>query len=1815
MFQSDELKEYLQTNHTIKTSAKVFAEWNMNQPDNIARLGNYRYRPRGTDAQYKVLPVNYDINDSGNYYTGATDADIIVDNGLNFDNTPSLFTTSRDKFKMLYSLEDCIKPFRPRSGVNKVLYLGVTGSISAAGQYLSNSGPDIATRPRYYMSSRYDQFKYWTSYRTENGSERGVSTSLVNGISYIDDAVPFVVYKESVPANRIVVKMQTNVGTTQLPDIHINANTTISDPLYGEANQTTPIKWEIQILKNGSWRTAKKFDQNSRRSDGTSIIQSDGYVEIAYGLKVPDKYKSSYLFAGVITSTDYLPTSAPFGTTYLVQENTLDRGGLYIYDQAQWVYFRPDYSWDIAESIIDINSKFIVDVTDPDYFIENNIKTYRDIEVIDGIRIVVETMNKPNCTFDLIEFSPRLAVDITNRVVDFSVMKTLSDLGNNSIPVGSLLAGTGTINIANDDGAFAEENIFNTTTSKGSIISKYLTTNIKFNFYEIIREVNGYDYYIPIKTMYSEGFPQSDGNFDNISLTLRDAFFILESNPAPSLLLTDISLSYAITVLLDYIGFTNYIFKRQDNKEDPVIPYFFIAPNQNVAEVLNQLALATQSAMFFDEYNNFVVMTKEYLIPENDEIRSKDYSLYGNTYAIDSSDNAYLLLGKISASTELTEYENGVYLNTTDGTLYKWLINQWASIGFPKRIDLPNIVQMSSSNKKISNDGQINYTKRYIQRSYGKISQAYISDEFKTWTYVPSLIWEVAPEENTKTVNEASANQSGYTLTAMPLNSDLSSVIPSVSNGQIINNIIDVGEAIYYIARYNGYFYANGEIIKYDAVEYVVTGQTGILEPVWINNADEYQKYLLKLPFNGKMYPTGRIRIFAEPEYATINGITKIVSIAKHGRGQFGTEITNHKSGIDSHWTDNANVYGCQMQSSYLFTPADYIWYPKELGKNVSAGVSPSKAKTSSRNGLIKNILSQKYWTEEEIRSMNVAQAGTIQSSALVFNGPSFSSNESPRDYVSYVNKKLDKPYRQYGTRMRIIGKIESEGSKVQTPIGVTEYITVDRSNDSQGVSISGGSGGIGVMVNPQTNAGYYFEICALTSSNVTEYKKSNVVQNAVLEINSGAQYFSSTNDVLITTKQNHGFAVGQDITIAGLSQNYMNGKFTVKEIISPTSLRYSITNKFNIYSTSSSANSATITTTLPHNFSVGSSVTISGVRQFYKVIKKQLSGNVATLIFNQNHRFSVGNSIVVYDVGSDFNGTYTITGASANAVAYSKTSASTISLQDATGTVISSDLDSAYNGTYTITSVSGKKFSYSKSNGTIAENIQQQSNIIYAQVSISNASSSSAGTATREISSNANIANVYFYKMMQGQDTYSIENNGVSSNGSIVTVTTSLPHNFTTGQTVIIKDLFLSNGVNINGSRIVVDTPTSNTFTFNFTSAAFSNLGLYGSAYTEDLEAIPYKMWSGLSNILVDSGKFYGQSRVVAEENPTVYDLSVEYKDINENKRIFYLYLNNKQIATVVDDNPLNNYNTVSLFVRGSSRCMFENVYGLSENYSQNSVFTVAENISDVFGDKEINASEALRKYAMSGFVQATYLSGISSQQPPQYNLYFEEFGTIFREAAHFDIKYDKAWPALYARLAPTINSVKTYTTSGFYAGSYGADFLIFNALDQPINLDAKTGNFLRIQGIVFTQNTTKTLTVDNYLNKMSDFSNPMLDNGNLLYNPLYYKELYNQIKVSRMRYGQNQFTIESPYIQTDDMAEEMIGWIISKTMKPKQNIGLVGFGLQLLQLGDIVSVQYVNNNGINVISDPNKKFVIYNTEYTKNLDETNMNLYLAEV
>lgn len=1463
MFIDSELNNILDTSPTIKAQSAVIAEWNMNMLDNVAKLGNYRFRKSdGIGQKYYSAINNYDPQDSGYFYKDATYADILVNGGIDSTINESIFfKTQKENENLLYSLEDCLGRFRPRSGINKARF-GVT-------KYLHHSNQEMFNRPRFYMADRNDRFKYWTSYRTEDGIERGIANKVVNGRYLIDDAAPFVVYKEPVPANRIIVKMQTGVGTTDLGQFRTQSGS-INDPFFGYENQATPVRWKIQYLENNNWIDAVSFDEGSSRSNGDNIIGTDGYVELAYGLMIPEQYKDIFLLIGEVSSASFLPEESTDGHAFIVKSSIDNSKKIFIWINQGYTEITPTYGWYLEDGNISQSTNFVTEAV--------NHKTHNDpisqsekfdeFMYISGIRIVIETMNKFDSTFDLIEMSPRLVVDLSGKTSEYSVKKMASDLGISGLPVGQLLASTGSMTIFDYDEAFNINNSFDHNTNTGSIIAKYLNKNLQIKLYEVIFDNNFIGYFVPIKTMYSDGFPQNNSSDRSVNITLRDLYFYFESTSAPDIVVQDVSLSYAVSLLFDSIGFSNYTFKRLAEESDPVIQFFYSSSKQSVAEVLQQLAISTQTAMFFDEINNFVLMSKDYMLPEAGA-RSVDLELSGTSDTVKSG-------GIKNINPELLD-ENG---NISSNQLRQ----------APK---LSNIIEVASQDNNVYNDGKITYTTRYIQKSYGTIKQAYLLDRDKSWIYKPALLWEVSGSGNVRSVNDEAGTQEKYNLSAIPLSSDLSSNIPVVENGQVVNNIIDLGEAVYWIPRYSGYFYANGEVIKFDAIEYSVSP----VGNVWITSTLEYQNYFSKISFNGKIYPTGRVRIYSEPNYEILQSgetILKNGAVAKHGRGQFGTSIVSHSAGLATSWSSNDFVRGINMESKYLFN--DSLTLPTT--SNGSSGVDSLYASKTTRTGIIKNFLSHAYAQESEASNYVDPDGKTVQSSALVMNGREFSATESPIDYVSYVYKPMAQfktSFKHFGTRLRIIGKVENSDTKAQTPTGGTTYFTGNASDPSQNTSISGGSGGIAVLVNPDTNQGYYFEIAALSENNLEQYENSD------------------------------------------------------------------------------------------------------------------------------------------------------------------------------------------------------------------------------------------------------NIKNVMFYKIKSGP----------------------------------------------NGKAIPVQLNRAGT----------------------------KEVWPGaLSGIIVDSGTFTGQSRIISEEVTTVYDLAVEYEDVGSVRR-FYLYINNVQIATLDDPDPITvpANQSAALFVRGSSRLMFENIYALANNYSSNTGTELDTIANSVFSNSKITTVEAFRKYAISGVIQSSYLSGISASGTPTHNIYYDEFGTIMREAAYFNVRY-QAYPALYSKISPTFNSVRGYTVSGYFGGSYGAEFLVFNSTDTSINLDETTGNHLRIQGITFTNAAQNELTVDEYFSKKSDLSNPILDDEVVVSKPLENKKDFYDIKISRATYGKNEFTLDAPYIQSQDSANDMMGWIISKIMKPRKSVGVKIFANPTIQLGDLVRLTYVKD-GVNQISSNNDEFVVYSIEYSRGSNGPSMTVYLSEV
>jgi len=76
--------------------------------------------------------------------------------------------------------------------------------------------------------------------------------------------------------------------------------------------------------------------------------------------------------------------------------------------------------------------------------------------------------------------------------------------------------------------------------------------------------------------------------------------------------------------------------------------------------------------------------------------------------------------------------------------------------------------------------------------------------------------------------------------------------------------------------------------------------------------------------------------------------------------------------------------------------------------------------------------------------------------------------------------------------------------------------------------------------------------------------------------------------------------------------------------------------------------------------------------------------------------------------------------------------------------------------------------------------------------------------------------------------------------------------------------------------------------------------------------------------------------------------------------------------------------------------------------------------------------------------------------------------------------------------------------------------------------------------------------------------------------------------------------------------MASNLMNWLVNKIMVPKKAVSVEIFANPMIQLGDIVKINYTVDN---VQQLTNNRFVVYHIEYNRSSDGPSMTLYLEEV
>jgi hypothetical protein len=1546
--------------------------------------------------------------------------------------------------------------------------------------------------------------------RYDFSQERGIAKVSSNASTrYIDDAAPFVAYNNPVPANRIITKMQTNVSK-QTDKSKSYGN--IPDPFYGSANKTVPNNWKIQYLDSSdNWVNAITL------SDPTKI-PDDGYVEISYGMLytsntlvegVPlyDYSDTHLIFAEEYSSAASLPVRSINNYAYLVKSGT-SVGTYHVWSDEIEDYetFIPEYGWYLSSETPSAKTPYVKDLTSPASYVVSGNTYYRDIQYIKGIRIVVDTMNVSDTPFNLIELSPRLVADLTDKVTKVSMNKSSADLGSLGLPIGQLLASTGSITMFDYDMSFNSNN-------KNSILNTFVdgeykysvpSNNLQFKMYDVVYDDNGVSYHVPIKTMYVDGLPQTSHTNRTVDLKLRDLFFLFESSNAPQVLVPNASVSFAVASLLDSIGFSNYIFYREPDEVETVIPYFYVSPDQNVAQVLQDIAISTQTAMFFDEYNNFVVMSRNYML-------SKDRA----------SDSESIITIKGSKDS----VRDGIVSNKQDGSL-------------------SSIIDIASEDSEVFNDGKIQFNTRYIQRSYGTLQEASLLNTDRTWYYQPVLLWEVSPPENVRPINDTGGNQSAYSLAAIPLKADLSDRVPTVNpSGTIVDNTIDLGEAVYWLPRYNGFFYSAGEVIKYDAVRYnVPTMPVNDLEADLLAGT---KTVTLAYGSTSKMavgqalteISNGTPLSFRIVGASLASNIATIVTSTPHNLlagNVVSVDLSNNVFDGQYRITAVTPTTISYAKTSASIAPADLT------GRVVSIQDKYSVTKRSITNNVATLTFGSSHF-------LNVGDTVLVESLGIEFNG-SYEITAKTSTTISYARENANVAettsgdgYVTLGARLKNDNAILAPGVKVSKIVNSTKF-EVDK---------------------PHVSTGRAY-MTAKESENLFWIRDAEEYGNYFSKMPFGGKMYPN-GEVRIFVEP---FYNSDGSVKKGAVARHGRGQFSTQVTSHSAGIRAEWTDK----STKDSD---------------GKEIAGKGACRMKPEI---LFGNDKAPDTTQGTKAGVSSkraytSGVIRSIGSS----KIIT---EDTIKDQK--------QPSTGTVQASALI-----------MSGPVF------GSTEKPLRH---IMYSYKKLSD-SYQHYGTRMRIV---GELTSSDGTQSPTGAMTFADVKNDTGSDNT--------------------KSVAGSSG----GIGIFVNPETNQGYYLEAVAITDNSLLAYDSLYDEnnedaniynvffykiqtekgksaDDQAIPVPLWKGKTQITVDDGGFTGQYKISGEPNSSVNDLAIEYKTNSKDAADldFYIYINDKLVATVTDPMPLPKTPNVALFIRGSSKCMFENVYAIKSRFGDQGEYRGFENppvSNEVFGFDNESLNGSLRKFAVSGLIKDTVLRGINGSSVPNYDMYYEEFGSIMRECASFNIKYDKAYPALYAKMSPTFNNLQAYSVSGFTANAYGAEFMIFNTSDSTINLDSTSGNFLRIQGVTFTQQTQNELTVDEYMKKQSDFNSLSFGSSGLSA-VTEAKNTLSEIKDSRITYGKKEFALAAPYIQSQDAANNMMEWIISKLMKPRKSIGLKIFSNPLIQIGDMIKIDYVEKSDPNdsdyqdVLADADKVFLVYHIEYSRSVDGPDMTIYVSEV
>jgi hypothetical protein len=216
--------------------------------------------------------------------------------------------------------------------------------------------------------------------------------------------------------------------------------------------------------------------------------------------------------------------------------------------------------------------------------------------IIKGVRLNVYSMNGPYKHLDVLQLGARLHNDLTDVTESYQISQEVSDRSFIA-PMGQASSNTATITLSNIDGRFNNQN---EESLYYGMIDKKVRFTIDFGINTQSQGGVGIEW-----TREFTGWSDSWGSAlqSSIDVDLKDSSVYLQEQDMPTMFLEGMTAGAIVWAIMDKMGMANYAYARATNDFGQIIPFFWPGEEQTVWECIAELAQATQTAVFFDEYD------------------------------------------------------------------------------------------------------------------------------------------------------------------------------------------------------------------------------------------------------------------------------------------------------------------------------------------------------------------------------------------------------------------------------------------------------------------------------------------------------------------------------------------------------------------------------------------------------------------------------------------------------------------------------------------------------------------------------------------------------------------------------------------------------------------------------------------------------------------------------------------------------------------------------------------------------------------------------------------------------------------------------------------------------------------------------------------------------------------------------------------------------------------------------------------------------------------------------------------------------------